>query len=99
MTAQARVQSLRPVNPSQPKNQKVFLRTIPPGPTGAALRAREEAQIAPGAQAYAIASGIVVDRAAGSAITDVDGNTYLDLIGGIGVGSLGHSHPVWVKAV
>jgi 4-aminobutyrate aminotransferase-like enzyme len=32
-------------------------------------------------------------------VTDVDGNTYLDLIGGIGVGALGHSHPKVVEAM
>lgn len=44
-------------------------------------------------------AGIVVDSAQGAAITDVDGNTFLDFIGGIGVGSVGHSHPVVVEAI
>jgi 4-aminobutyrate aminotransferase-like enzyme len=32
-------------------------------------------------------------------VTDVDGNTYLDFIGGINVNALGHSHPGFVSAV
>lgn len=37
--------------------------------------------------------GIKVDRAEGSYIYDKEGNSYLDLISGIGVSSLGHGHP------
>src|SRR5262249_57551404 len=35
----------------------------------------------------------------GSTVTDVDGNTFIDFIGGIGVGALGHSHPTMVAAI
>jgi 4-aminobutyrate aminotransferase/(S)-3-amino-2-methylpropionate transaminase len=87
------------VNQSQPKNQRASLTTAIPGPKSAALRAREDAHLAPGAQGYALAAGIVVDHAAGSAVTDVDGNTFLDFIGGIAVNALGHSHPDFVRAV
>jgi len=83
----------------QPKNQKAVLRTPVPGPESTALRAREDAHAAPGLQNYAVMAGIVVDHAQGSAVTDVDGNTYLDFIGGINVNALGHSHPTYVKAV
>jgi len=44
-------------------------------------------------------AGIAVDHAEGSTITDVDGNILLDIIGGIGVNGLGHSHPKWIKAI
>jgi 4-aminobutyrate aminotransferase-like enzyme len=83
----------------QPANQNRSLKTAIPGPNSAALRAREDAHLAPGAQGYALAAGVVVDHAEGSAITDVDGNTFLDFIGGIAVGALGHSHPIWVEAI
>jgi 4-aminobutyrate aminotransferase-like enzyme len=63
------------------------------------LRAREDAHIAPGLQGYALMAGIAVAEAKGSAITDVDGNTFVDFIGGIAVNALGHSHPVYVKAL
>src|SRR5579859_3266242 len=84
---------------SHPKDQKVHLKVLPPGPRSRALREREDAHLAPGLQGYAIMAGIVVDRAEGSAVTDIDGNTFLDFIGGIGVGALGHSHPIVVNAI
>jgi 4-aminobutyrate aminotransferase-like enzyme len=82
-----------------PIDQKVHLKTVVPGPKSTALRQREDAHIAPGLQGYAVMAGIVVDHAVGSAITDVDGNTLLDFIGGIGVNSLGHAHPLVVDAI
>jgi 4-aminobutyrate aminotransferase/(S)-3-amino-2-methylpropionate transaminase len=84
---------------SQPKNQQAQLKTPIPGPESRALRAREDAHMAPGLQGYAVSAGIVVEEGRGSAVTDVDGNTYLDFIGGINVGALGHSHPVFVEAL
>src|SRR6202050_3887272 len=85
--------------PSHPLNQKVRLTTAVPGPKRRALRAREDAHIAPGLQGYAVQAGIAVESAVGSAVTDVDGNTLLDIIGGIGVNALGHSHPKMVRAL
>jgi len=85
--------------PSHPKNQRVHLRTVVPGPKSRELRAREDAHIAPGLQGYAVMAGVVSERAEGSAVTDVDGNTLLDFIGGIGVNALGHSHPTVVSAL
>src|SRR5882672_9646861 len=84
---------------SYPKNQDRDLVTQIPGPNSAALRAREDAHLAPGAQGYALMAGVVVDHAEGTQITDVDGNQFLDFIGGIAVGALGHSHPTWVEAI
>lgn len=82
-----------------PKDQKVHLKTIVPGPKSKALRDREDAHIAPGLQGYATMAGIAVERAVGSSVEDVDGNTYLDFIGGIGVNALGHAHPAVVRAI
>ena len=42
---------------------------------------------------------IVIDRAEGCRIYDVDGRSYLDMIGGIAVMALGHSHPSIFAAV
>src|SRR5258708_34906170 len=86
------------MNPSQPKDQKAAVKTEVPGPASRALRAREDAHMAPGLQGYAVAAGIVVDEGKGSAVTDVDGNTYLDFIRGLDVGALGHSHAAYVDA-
>jgi 4-aminobutyrate aminotransferase-like enzyme len=83
----------------QPANQNAKVVTAIPGPISQALRAREDAHLAPGAQGYGLMARIVVDHAEGSAVTDVDGNQLLDFIGGIAVGALGHSHPTWVEAV
>jgi 4-aminobutyrate aminotransferase/(S)-3-amino-2-methylpropionate transaminase len=85
--------------PVHPVNQKIHLKTAVPGPKSRALRAREDAHIAPGLQGYAVMSGIVVDHAVGSIVTDVDGNELLDFIGGIGVNALGHAHPRVVGAI
>ena len=43
--------------------------------------------------------GIVVDRAAGATVWDTQGHVYLDLLSGIGVANVGHSHPEVVRAV
>src|SRR4051812_27602370 len=83
----------------QPQNQKPSIKTAIPGPLSEALREREEQHLAPGLQGFALMAGIAIKEARGSAVTDVDGNTLIDLIGGIGVNGLGHSHPEYVKAI
>src|SRR5216683_6752649 len=72
-------------------------RRVVPGPKSKAIFDREAEAIAPGLQSIALYSQIVVDRASGCTIVDVDGNEYLDFIAGIAVGSLGHCHPHYVK--
>jgi acetylornithine/N-succinyldiaminopimelate aminotransferase len=42
---------------------------------------------------------VALARGEGCSVWDVDGNSYLDLIGGIAVSALGHAHPALVKAV
>jgi acetylornithine/N-succinyldiaminopimelate aminotransferase len=42
---------------------------------------------------------LALARGAGCRVWDVDGNRYLDLIGGIAVSALGHAHPAIVEAV
>jgi 4-aminobutyrate aminotransferase / (S)-3-amino-2-methylpropionate transaminase / 5-aminovalerate transaminase len=71
-------------------------RTVP-GPKSKAIFEREAEAMAPGLQSIALYSQIVVDRASGCTIIDIDGNEYLDFIAGIAVGSLGHCHPHYVK--
>ena len=41
----------------------------------------------------------IMGEARGNTVTDVDGNTFLDVVGAIGVNGLGHSHPKWTKAI
>ncbi|HMK71885.1 MAG TPA: aminotransferase class III-fold pyridoxal phosphate-dependent enzyme, partial [Myxococcaceae bacterium] len=78
---------------------KVMLKTEIPGPKSRALVERESRHLAPGLQGFALWSGVAMDRGQGSHITDVDGNTYVDLIGGIAVNALGHAHPAYVEAL
>ena len=75
------------------------IKTEIPGPKSRELRAREEKHLAPGLQRFALMAGIVTAKAEGSTITDVDGNRFIDIIGGIGVNGLGHSHPKYVAAI
>ncbi|MFQ5914201.1 MAG: aspartate aminotransferase family protein [Nitrospinota bacterium] len=70
-----------------------------PGPRSLALYRREEKALAPGVQSIASRSKIVLDHGEGSLLTDVDGNTFIDFSAGVGVGSLGHSHPAYRKAL
>ncbi len=88
---------MAPAMSRQPRAQKPKIVTQIPGPKSQLLTQREQVGAAPGLQRFAMMAGISVDHAEGSAITDVDGNTFLDLIGGIGVNGLGHSHPRWKK--
>ncbi len=71
-----------------------------PAPTlSQELIRQEQKVISTGGQKVAILAGIVLDRAQGRHITDVDGRTYLDFMAGIGVCSLGYSHPRYVAAL
>ena len=72
-------------------------RRVVPGPKSKEIFDREAEAMAPGLQSIALYSQIVVDRAKGCTIVDVDGNEYLDFIAGIAVGSIGHCHPHYVK--
>ncbi len=64
-------------------------------PAGEALRKRFEAAFMPN---YGVPP-IALARGEGTAVWDLDGRRYLDLIGGIAVSSLGHGHPALVEAV
>src|SRR5881275_142887 len=75
------------------------IQTEIPGPRSRSLVEHEQRHLAPGLQGFALSSGIAVERAQGSVIEDVDGNRYVDLIGGIGVNSLGHCHPAYKEAL
>ncbi|MFJ5297295.1 4-aminobutyrate--2-oxoglutarate transaminase [Pseudomonas sp. NPDC088368] len=51
------------------------------------------------ARGVATAHPVVVARAQGTELWDVDGKRYLDFVGGIGVLNTGHNHPRVVEAV
>jgi len=79
--------------------KNVTIRTPIPGPRSREIVEREQAHLAPGLQGFALWAGVAMESGRGSTLTDVDGNTYVDLIGGIGVNSLGHCHPRYVAAL
>ena len=64
-----------------------------------ALFDEEQRFIAPGLQTIALLSELAIERGRGSTLTDLDGNTYLDLNAGVSVASLGHAHPRYVAAL
>src|ERR671928_1634134 len=67
----------------------VDLVTEVPGPRSRAILERKERVVA---AAKSIHMPIVVERAHGIAVTDVDGNTFLDWTGGIGCLNVGHTN-------
>lgn len=67
-----------------------------PGPKSRALVARREAATPRGA---AKLTPVAIVKAEGAAITDADGNTFLDFAGGIGVLAVGHCPPNVVNAI
>src|SRR5690349_3288964 len=64
-----------------------------------ALFDEEQRFIAPGLQTIALVSELAIERGRGATLTDLDGNSYLDLNAGVSVASLGHAHPRYVAAV
>src|SRR5438477_2684820 len=55
--------------------------------------------IAPGLQTIALLSELAIERGSGATLTDLDGQTYLDLNAGVSVASLGHAHPRYIAAL
>ncbi len=74
----------------------IHLRTEIPGPQSRALIARREAATPPGA---AKLTPIAIASAHGSVVTDVDGNQFIDLAGGIGTLAVGHTPQAVVEAL
>jgi len=74
----------------------IRLDTEIPGPRSRDVLARRAAAAPSG---LGRATDVVVDRADGGLVFDVDGNTLIDLAGGIGMLAVGHCHPAVVKAI
>ena len=72
------------------------LRTPLPGPTAAAFLSRDAEYVSP---SYTRVYPLVVDRASGCVVEDVDGNRFLDFTAGIAVVNAGHCHPEVVAAI
>src|SRR5271155_1083833 len=67
-----------------------------PGPRAKALVERDREVLSP---SYTRDYPLVVSRAEGAIIEDVDGNRFLDFNAGIAVASTGHCHPRVVAAI
>ena len=67
-----------------------------PGPKAKAMIERDGKVISP---SYPRGYPFVMDHGKGSEVWDVDGNRFLDFMGGIAVVSTGYSHPKVVKAI
>src|SRR5262249_6294108 len=67
-----------------------------PGPRSAAWLERDHRVMSP---SYTRAYPLVVRRARGAMIEDMDGNRFLDYTAGIAVTNAGHSHPKVVAAI
>ncbi len=69
------------------------------GPLSKALFDEEQRYIAPGLQSIALFSQLAMESGEGCVLRDVDGREYLDFVAGIGVASIGYSHPEWVRVM
>jgi 4-aminobutyrate aminotransferase/(S)-3-amino-2-methylpropionate transaminase len=74
----------------------IELRTAIPGPRSLEILERERSSVA---RPLIVHSPVVAAEARGATITDVDGNTLLDFVGGVGVLNVGHNHPRVVQAI
>ena len=74
----------------------IRLNTELPGPRAKEILARRAAAVPSG---LAKATDVVVERAEGALVFDVDGNTFIDLAGGIGMLGVGHSPPAVTDAI
>ena len=72
------------------------IKTEIPGPKSRALLERRKRAVSAG---LGIATPILASEAKGALLTDVDGNTFIDFGGGIGVMNVGHAAPRVVAAV
>jgi 4-aminobutyrate aminotransferase/(S)-3-amino-2-methylpropionate transaminase len=70
-----------------------------PGPRSLEVYEREQESIAPGLQSVTQWARVCFSHGQGATLHDVDGNTLLDFMAGIGVASIGHAHPTWSAAV
>jgi 4-aminobutyrate aminotransferase/(S)-3-amino-2-methylpropionate transaminase len=74
----------------------IDLRTEIPGPRSREILERKERVVA---APLSITHPIVIAEGRGAALTDVDGNTFVDLTGGVGCLNAGHSNARVVEAV
>ena len=74
----------------------IHLQTDVPGPKSRGILERKTRVVADPLSIYL---PIVAAEGRGATVTDVDGNTFIDFAGGVGVLNVGHAHPHVVDAV
>jgi 4-aminobutyrate aminotransferase / (S)-3-amino-2-methylpropionate transaminase / 5-aminovalerate transaminase len=74
----------------------ISLATELPGPNSRAILEREQHAVA---RPLIVHLPVFAASAEGATITDVDGNTFIDFAGGVGVLNVGHGHPRVLEAV
>jgi 4-aminobutyrate aminotransferase/(S)-3-amino-2-methylpropionate transaminase len=74
----------------------IELRTEIPGPRTREILERESRAVA---KPLRVHEPVFAAEAHGSTVTDVDGNTFIDFVGGVGVLNVGHNHPRVIQAV
>src|SRR5215216_2137910 len=77
--------------------QRPEIKTAPPGPRAQAIIEADQQFVTPSYPRPAYK--LVVERAHGVWVEDVDGNLFLDCNAGVAVCSTGHCHPDVVKAI
>ena len=81
---------------SLPFTMEPLMKTKPPGPGARGVLERDAGVISPSmGREYPL----VIERAEGTNLWDVDGNRYLDFTAGIAVMGVGWNHPAIVKAI
>lgn len=78
--------------------EKIYpdMKVKPPGAKAKLIIEKDKKYASP---SYIKLYDLVVERAEGPWVYDVDGNRYLDMMAGIAVASTGHSHPRVVQAI
>lgn len=70
-----------------------------PGKRSREIFDEEQKYISPGYQGIALYTRLAIAKGRGAILTDEDGNQFIDFVSGIGVGSVGHCHPHYVKSL
>ncbi len=65
----------------------------------AKLYEEERLYMAPGLQEVSQLSRLVIKKARGCRLTDMEGKSYLDFMAGVAVCSIGHAHPNYIAAI
>ncbi len=92
MSAQAQARAALDALAAQP----ITLVTPPPGPKGKEMIARALPHLSP---SLIHCYPLMVKRASGCMVEDVDGNVYLDVEAGVATASTGHCHPAVAAAI